>query len=45
MAGGSVAGLLFDLYRSYTSSIVLAGVSALLSAAGVVGCPLHPMTG
>lgn len=36
VAGGSVAGLLFDLYRSYTSSIVLAGVSALLSAAGVV---------
>jgi MFS family permease len=34
VAGGSVAGLLFDLSHSYGSSIVLGGVGALLS----VGC-------
>jgi OFA family oxalate/formate antiporter-like MFS transporter len=36
VAGGSVAGLLFDLYESYTLSIVLAGLCALLSAAAVL---------
>lgn len=36
VAGGSVAGLLFDLYGSYTLSIVLAGACALLSAAAVL---------
>ncbi|WP_273828114.1 MFS transporter [Pseudomonas sp. SBT1-2] len=36
VAGGSVAGHLYDLYQSYTLSIVLAGASALLSAAGVI---------
>lgn len=36
VAGGSVAGLLFDLYQSYTLSIVLAGACALLSAVAVL---------
>jgi len=36
VAGGSVAGLLFDLSGSYTLSIVLAGACALLSAAAVL---------
>ncbi|CAI0714821.1 MFS transporter [Serratia ficaria] len=36
VAGGSVAGLLYDLYQSYMLSIVLAGVSALLSVAGII---------
>ncbi|MDR6860536.1 MFS transporter [Variovorax guangxiensis] len=36
VAGGSVAGLLFDLYESYTLSIVLAGVCALVSAVAVL---------
>jgi OFA family oxalate/formate antiporter-like MFS transporter len=36
VAGGSVAGLLFDLYESYTLSIVLAGLCALLSAVAVL---------
>ncbi|WP_372437161.1 MFS transporter [Pseudomonas chlororaphis subsp. aureofaciens] len=36
VAGGSVAGHLYDLYQNYTLSIVLAGASALLSAAGVI---------
>ncbi|MDG3816858.1 MFS transporter [Pseudomonas aeruginosa] len=36
VAGGSVAGLLYDLYQSYTLSIALAGTSALLSAVGIV---------
>ena len=36
VAGGSVAGLLFDLYGSYTLSIVLAGACALLSVAAVL---------
>ncbi|AZD86828.1 Oxalate/formate antiporter [Pseudomonas chlororaphis subsp. aureofaciens] len=35
VAGGSVAGLLYDLYQSYTLPIVLAGASALLSAVGI----------
>ena len=36
VAGGSVAGLLFDLYESYTLSIVLAGVCALVSAVAIL---------
>ncbi|WP_261276444.1 MFS transporter [Serratia entomophila] len=36
VAGGSVAGLLYDLYQSYMLSILLAGVSALLSVAGII---------
>ncbi|MOA67627.1 hypothetical protein D3C78_1948850 [compost metagenome] len=36
MAGGSVAGWLFDLYRSYTLSIVLTAGCALLSAVAVL---------
>jgi len=36
VAGGSVAGLLYDVYQSYHLSISLAGVCALLSVAGVV---------
>lgn len=35
VAGGSLAGLLFDLSGSYTSSILLAGGSAVLSALAV----------
>lgn len=35
VAGGSLAGLLFDLSGSYTSSILLAGSSAVLSALAV----------
>ena len=36
VAGGSVAGLLFDLYESYTLSILLAGACALVSAVAVL---------
>lgn len=36
VAGGSFAGLLFDLYASYTLSIRLAGTCALVSAVAVV---------
>lgn len=36
IAGGSVAGLLYDLYQSYTLPIALAAGSALLSAAAVI---------
>ncbi|SCK48788.1 Cyanate permease [Variovorax sp. HW608] len=36
VAGGSLAGLLFDLYESYTLSIMLAGACALLSAVAVL---------
>lgn len=36
IAGGSVAGLLYDAYQNYTLSIVLAGASALLSVVGVI---------
>lgn len=36
VAGGSVAGWLFDLYRSYTLSIVLTAGCALLSAVAVL---------
>jgi MFS transporter, OFA family, oxalate/formate antiporter len=32
VAGGSIAGLLFDVYQSYAASIVLGAVCALLSA-------------
>lgn len=32
VAGGSIAGLLYDLHHSYTLSIALAGIAALLSA-------------
>lgn len=35
VAGGSLAGLLFDLCESYTPSIVMAGASALLSVMAV----------
>lgn len=35
VAGGSLAGLLFDLYESYTLSILLAGACALLSVTAV----------
>ena len=31
LIGGSVAGLLFDLYQSYTASILLGALCALLS--------------
>lgn len=33
---GSAAGWLYDLYQSYTLSIALAGMAALLSALGIV---------
>lgn len=36
VAGGSIAGLLYDWYHSYTLSIVLAGALSLLSVAGIV---------
>lgn len=36
VAGGSFAGLLFDLYESYTLSIMLAGGCALVSAVAVL---------
>jgi MFS family permease len=36
VAGGSLAGLLFDRYESYTLSIMLAGACALLSAVAVL---------
>ncbi|KEY57327.1 MFS transporter [Serratia sp. DD3] len=36
VAGGSVAGFLFDVYQNYTLSIVLTGVCALLSALAVL---------
>ncbi len=46
VAGGSVAGFLYDLYHSYTLSIVLSGLSALLSAVGIILAarfgPRHP---
>ncbi|QUG75839.1 MFS transporter [Erwinia sp. E602] len=41
VAGGSFAGLLYDFYRSYTLSIVLAGGAALLSVAGIVLAARH----
>lgn len=36
VAGGSVAGFLFDVYQNYTLSIVLTGACALLSALAVL---------
>ena len=36
VGGGSAAGWLYDLYQSYTLSIALAGMAALLSALGIV---------
>ena len=36
VAGGSVAGLLFDTYQNYTLSIALAAVCALFSALAVL---------
>ncbi|CAI0871961.1 Inner membrane protein yhjX [Serratia entomophila] len=36
VGGGSAAGWLYDLYQSYTLSIGLAGMAAILSALGIV---------
>lgn len=36
VAGGSAAGLLFDLRQTYTPSILLAGVCAMLSAGAII---------
>ncbi|BEN34715.1 MFS transporter [Serratia marcescens] len=36
VGGGSAAGWLYDLYQSYTLSIALAGIAAVLSAGSVV---------
>ncbi|MNP65432.1 hypothetical protein D3C76_1610210 [compost metagenome] len=36
MIGGSVAGLLFDLYQSYSASILLGALCALLSVVFVL---------
>lgn len=36
LVGGSVAGLLFDLYQSYTASIMLGALCALLSVAFIL---------
>lgn len=41
VAGGSVAGLLYDLHHSYTLSIALAGLSALLSALCILLAARH----
>lgn len=36
VAGGRTAGLLYDLYQNYMLPIFLAGISALLSVAGII---------
>lgn len=43
VAGGSVAGLLFDIYESYKLSIMLAGACALVSAVAVRQASRNPV--